>query len=65
MELTQEHEGIRRNVKAFIDKEINPHVDEWEQAGIFRAHELFFCLSICREAQVRPLKPSTFGVARM
>ncbi|MBX9590719.1 MAG: acyl-CoA carboxylase subunit beta [Hyphomonadaceae bacterium] len=26
---------------------------------------LSLCLSICREAQVRPLKPNTFGVARM
>ena len=26
---------------------------------------LALCLSICREAQVRPLKPNTFGVARM
>ncbi|MBV1694139.1 MAG: acyl-CoA carboxylase subunit beta [Hyphomicrobiales bacterium] len=26
---------------------------------------LAFCLSICREADVRPLRPSTFGVARM
>ncbi|KAB2918316.1 MAG: acyl-CoA carboxylase subunit beta [Hyphomicrobiaceae bacterium] len=26
---------------------------------------LGMCLSICREAQVRPLKPNTFGVARM
>jgi geranyl-CoA carboxylase beta subunit len=26
---------------------------------------LSLCLSICREAEVRPLKPSTFGVARM
>jgi citronellyl-CoA dehydrogenase len=41
MELTEEHEGIRRNVKAFIDKEINPYVDAWEDAGIFPAHELF------------------------
>jgi alkylation response protein AidB-like acyl-CoA dehydrogenase len=41
MEFTQEHEGIRRNVRTFIDKEINPHVDEWEAAGIFPAHELF------------------------
>src|SRR5262249_27417837 len=41
MEFTQEHEGIRRNVRKFIDAEINPHVDEWEQAGIFPAHELF------------------------
>jgi geranyl-CoA carboxylase beta subunit len=26
---------------------------------------LAFCLSICREAAIRPLKPTTFGVARM
>ncbi len=26
---------------------------------------LGLCLSICREAQVRHLKPNTFGVARM
>ena len=26
---------------------------------------LAFCLSICREAEIRPLRPSTFGVARM
>ena len=26
---------------------------------------LAFCLSICREAEMRPLRPSTFGVARM
>jgi geranyl-CoA carboxylase beta subunit len=26
---------------------------------------LAMCLSICREAQMRPLKPNTFGVARM
>jgi citronellyl-CoA dehydrogenase len=41
MEFTQEHEGIRRNVKKFIDSEINPYVDEWEEAGIFPAHDLF------------------------
>ncbi len=26
---------------------------------------LGFCLSICREAEIRPLKPNTFGVGRM
>lgn len=41
MEFTQEHEGLRRNLIKFIDTEINPHVDEWEEAGIFPAHELF------------------------
>ncbi len=41
MEFTQEHEGIRRNVKRLIDTEINPHVDAWEEAGIFPAHDVF------------------------
>ena len=26
---------------------------------------LAFCLSICREAEIRPLRPNTFGVGRM
>ena len=41
MEFTQEHEGIRRGVKKFIDTEINPHIDKWEEAGIFPAHDVF------------------------
>ena len=28
-------------VKKFVEAEINPHVDEWEEAGIFPAHDLF------------------------
>jgi citronellyl-CoA dehydrogenase len=41
MQLTQEHEELKRTLKRFIDNEINPHVDEWEAAEIFPAHELF------------------------
>ncbi|MGE0733265.1 MAG: acyl-CoA dehydrogenase family protein [Alphaproteobacteria bacterium] len=41
MQWTHEHDELRRNLRRFIDKEINPHVDEWENAGIFPAHELF------------------------
>ncbi len=41
MQLTQEHEELRRNLSKFIDNEINPHVDEWEDAEIFPAHALF------------------------
>ena len=41
MQFTQEHEEIRRTMKRFIDNEINPHVDEWEQNEIFPAHEVF------------------------
>ena len=41
MQLTQEHEELRRNLSKFIDNEINPHIDVWEEAEIFPAHELF------------------------
>jgi citronellyl-CoA dehydrogenase len=41
MQFTHEHEELRRNLARFIDMEVNPHVDEWEAAGIFPAHELF------------------------
>src|SRR3990170_968603 len=41
MRFTQEHEEIRRTLKRVIDNEINPHVDEWEAAEQFPAHEVF------------------------
>ncbi len=41
MQLTHEHEELKRNLKRFIVEEINPHVDEWEAAEIFPAHEVF------------------------
>ena len=41
MQFTHEHEEIARTLTRFIDSEINPHVDEWEAAEIFPAHEVF------------------------
>jgi citronellyl-CoA dehydrogenase len=41
MLFTAEHDEPRRILQKFIAAEINPHVDEWEAAGIFPAHELF------------------------
>ncbi|NNC98525.1 MAG: acyl-CoA dehydrogenase [Gammaproteobacteria bacterium] len=41
MHFTQEHHAIQAGVSRFIDTEINPYVDDWEDAGIFPAHELF------------------------
>ncbi|MCC1497165.1 acyl-CoA dehydrogenase family protein [Alcanivorax sp. 1008] len=41
MLFTQEHEELRRTVRNFVDKEINPYVDEWENNPPFPAHELF------------------------
>ena len=41
MNYTHEHLEIQKTLKRFIDAEINPHVDEWEAAEIFPAHEVF------------------------
>ena len=41
MLFTPEHEELRRSLQKFIAAEVNPHVDQWEEAGIFPAHELF------------------------
>lgn len=41
MIFTDQHNELRRTVSRFVDEEINPYVDEWEEAGIFPAHELF------------------------
>jgi len=41
MLFSHEHAMLRDSITTFIDREINPFVDEWEEAGIFPAHELF------------------------
>jgi citronellyl-CoA dehydrogenase len=41
MHYTHEHLAIQKTLRRFIDEEINPHVDEWEEAEIFPAHEVF------------------------
>jgi len=41
MQFTHEHDELRRTLRRFIEAEINPHVDEWEAAEIFPAHEVF------------------------
>jgi citronellyl-CoA dehydrogenase len=41
MLFAEEHAQLRESVRRFVDKEINPHVDAWEEAGTFPAHELF------------------------
>lgn len=35
---TEEHLMFRKAVRAFVENEINPHVDEWEAAGAWPAH---------------------------
>lgn len=41
MRFTEEHEAIRQAVRQFVDNELNPRTEEWEQAGLFPAHEVF------------------------
>ena len=41
MQFTAEHEALRRATAQFVEKEINPHVAEWEAAGRFPMHEVF------------------------
>ncbi|RFP21829.1 acyl-CoA dehydrogenase [Duganella sp. BJB488] len=38
---SHEHQQLQRTLRRFIESEINPYVDEWEEAGIFPAHALF------------------------
>ena len=40
MIITHEHEELYRQVKSFVENEINPHALEWEKAGIWPAHEV-------------------------
>ena len=40
MQLTHEHEAVRRSIQSWIEDKVNPYVDEWEAAGIYPAHEV-------------------------
>ncbi|MEE8395011.1 MAG: acyl-CoA dehydrogenase family protein, partial [bacterium] len=37
----EQHLQIQDSVRKFVHQEINPYVDEWEEAEIFPAHEVF------------------------
>jgi citronellyl-CoA dehydrogenase len=41
MELTSQHEELKRSAIKFVETEINPYVDQWEEDEIFPAHEVF------------------------
>ena len=41
MQWTHEHLEIQRTLKRYIEDEINPHVEEWEAAEMFPAHQVF------------------------
>lgn len=41
MQFSHEHREVQKTLKRYIDEHINPHVDEWEAAEMFPAHEVF------------------------
>jgi len=41
MQFTEEHDQLRDTVLKFVEREINPHIDEWERDEIFPAREVF------------------------
>ena len=61
MQYTHEHLEIQKTLKRFIDAEINPHVEEWEAAEIFPAHEVFKGLG--KLGLLGLTKPEAFGGA--
>jgi len=61
MKWTEDHLAIRRTIDRFVDAEINPHVDEWEKAQRFPAHELFAKMG--KLGLLGLTKPEKFGGA--
>ncbi|HKT54782.1 MAG TPA: acyl-CoA dehydrogenase family protein [Caulobacteraceae bacterium] len=59
MLFTDEHFAFRRSLEAFIDREINPFVDEWEAEGVFPAKALFKKMGAAGFLGVT--KPEAFG----
>src|SRR4029079_17796751 len=59
MLFTTDHDEVRGSLQRFIATEINPHVDEWEKADIFPAHELFKKLGNLGFLSLN--KPAEFG----
>jgi citronellyl-CoA dehydrogenase len=61
MELTAEHEELRRSALKFVENEINPFANEWEENEIFPAGELFKKLG--NQGFLGITKPEKYGGA--
>ena len=59
MKLNPQHEELRRSVERFIDTEINPNVDKWEENPPFPAHEVFGKMG--KAGFLGITKPEAFG----
>jgi citronellyl-CoA dehydrogenase len=38
---TPEQQAFQQTIRDFFEREVNPHIDEWERARIFPAHRVF------------------------
>ncbi|XP_053322402.1 probable acyl-CoA dehydrogenase 6 [Spea bombifrons] len=56
---TPEHQAIRESVRKIIDTEINPYVEQWEEAEQFPAHHVFKILGQAGILGVS--KPTEYG----
>ncbi|SEQ91916.1 citronellyl-CoA dehydrogenase [Solimonas aquatica] len=59
MQLTQEHRALYESVKSFVEQELNPHVADWERAGIWPAHEVLRKMGALGLLGIT--KPSAYG----
>jgi citronellyl-CoA dehydrogenase len=59
MVYTDEHLALQDSFSRLIANEINPHVEEWERAGAFPAHEVFAKLG--KQSLLGINKPPEFG----
>lgn len=41
MGMTDEHDAFREMVRSFVEREVNPHVERWEQDEMMPLHDLF------------------------
>ena len=38
---SEEQKAFQKTIRDFFEREVNPHIDEWEKARIFPAHKVF------------------------
>ena len=56
---TADHWEMRQSLRKLIDREINPHVDEWEEAGIFPARSVL--KKLADGGFLGPTRPTEYG----
>ena len=40
MRFSEEHQMFRQSIRRFVEQELNPHVDAWEEAGAWPGHDV-------------------------